>query len=122
MEQLCLLPVVHNVAPLLAKERAEDPDGLWATKQYGDLKVREDTGTSRYVRTGALCALRSTLLPYPHDSSCTKYIPYMNQAYEYESVLVYHFEGSSLTIARRAFTPPGSTPDKLCSCTYRHTK
>lgn len=49
MEQRHLLPAVHDVAPLLAKERADDPDGLWATKQYGDLKVHEDTG--RYFRT-----------------------------------------------------------------------
>ena len=41
MEQRSLLSVVHDVPPLLSKERADDPDGLWATKQYGDLKVHE---------------------------------------------------------------------------------
>ena len=33
------MPHAHDVAPLLSKERADDPDTLWATKQYGDLKV-----------------------------------------------------------------------------------
>lgn len=30
---------MHDVVPLLSEERADEPDGLWATKQYGDLKV-----------------------------------------------------------------------------------
>lgn len=35
-----LMALVSDVAPLLSKERANEPGGLWATKQYGDLKVR----------------------------------------------------------------------------------
>lgn len=33
------MALVSDVAPLLSKERASEPGGLWATKQYGDLKV-----------------------------------------------------------------------------------
>lgn len=33
------MALASDVAPLLSKERADEPDGLWATKQYGDLKV-----------------------------------------------------------------------------------
>ena len=28
-----------DLSPLLSEERADDPEGLWATKQYGDFKV-----------------------------------------------------------------------------------
>lgn len=33
------MPFEHDVVPLLSEERADEPDGLWATKQYGDFKV-----------------------------------------------------------------------------------
>lgn len=35
----CIMDLASDVAPLLSKERADEPGGLWATKQYGDLKV-----------------------------------------------------------------------------------
>lgn len=111
MEQRSLLPVIHDVPPLLAKERADDPDGLWATKQYGDLKV--------YTKKANRSYCSSTLVSYPNDSSmvypqgmvfyCCIHTIKGTYAY-YESVLVDRFERSSLMIARRSFSHPlGST-------------
>lgn len=44
------MALVSDVAPLLSKERANEPDGLWATKQYGDLKV----GVAQNLGSGPL--------------------------------------------------------------------
>lgn len=33
----------YGITPLLSEERADEPDGLWATKQYGDFQVNRTT-------------------------------------------------------------------------------
>ena len=56
------MALASDVAPLLSKERADEPGGLWATKQYGDLKVSAadlDYFSSSLVDVGVLyCAER----------------------------------------------------------------
>ncbi|CAM9407626.1 unnamed protein product [Scytosiphon promiscuus] len=47
------MDVANDVAPLLSKERADEPGGLWATKQYGDLKEGDRLRAADYV-TGSV--------------------------------------------------------------------
>eukprot|EP00752_Nemacystus_decipiens_P016507 g14756.t1 len=47
------MALVSDVAPLLSKERANEPGGLWATKQYGDLKEGDRLRAEDYV-TGSV--------------------------------------------------------------------
>ncbi|CAN0273591.1 unnamed protein product [Pylaiella littoralis] len=47
------MALASDVAPLLSKERADEPGGLWATKQYGDLKEGDRLRAADYV-TGSV--------------------------------------------------------------------
>ncbi|CAM9380469.1 unnamed protein product [Ectocarpus sp. 12 AP-2014] len=47
------MALASDVAPLLSDERADEPGGLWATKQYGDLKEGDRLRAADYV-TGSV--------------------------------------------------------------------
>ncbi|CAM9842398.1 unnamed protein product [Ectocarpus fasciculatus] len=47
------MSLASDVAPLLSKERADEPGGLWATKQYGDLKEGDRLRAADYI-TGSV--------------------------------------------------------------------